>query len=299
MAYQAGAATSVADLLSALQAFCMSNGWTLRGNVLSRGACYTSVQVASDAIAMLGGTGIDGSNNLTGPGPQTTQFASPVSGRPFVYPVTYFFHALGDEVYAIAHWGVDAYTHLGFGCSPVAGLPGTGGWYCSSYWGNPVGNLNWGSEWYQGVSITYNGINGTGFFWCPGYATPGNGYVHHGLDGGAWSTVSGDYGPVPGLTAKAAGTAGPLLLRQPNQWNGESLLVPVQVYIDRTSSKMSLIASMAHIRYVVIANLQPEDIITLGSDRWRVYPFFRKGAAFVPAGQDTGYLGMAIRYDGP
>jgi len=56
---------------------------------------------------------------------------------------------------------------------------------------------------------------------------------------------------------------------------------------------------MAHIRYVVIANLQPEDIITLGSDRWRVYPFFRKGAAFAPAGQDTGYLGMAIRYDGP
>lgn len=301
MAYQAGSATTAADLLSALQTFCTSNGWTLSGSVLSKGGCFTRITVSGDGLAVLGGTGIDASNNLTGAGPATVSFNSPAGNLPLVYPVAYFFHAFGNEVYAVLNWSIDAYTLLGFGCSPAPGLPGTGGWYSGSYGGGRAGTLAWTSwaDFYQGVAVDYNGYNGTGFFWVPGYASGGNAYVHHGLDGHTWTDVTGGNNQLPSLAAKAAGFAGPLMQQGINVWNGQAPLIPVNVYIDRGSSKTSIIATIQHARYINMGNLASGEILTLGSDRWRVYPFFRKGAGYGPGGLDTGWMALAVRYDGP
>jgi hypothetical protein len=182
----------------------------------------------------------------------------------------------------------------------VPGLPGTGNWYTASYTGQRPNSLVWANTWpYQGIAIDYNGTNGTGFFWCSTYASAGNGYVHHGLDGGAWTASSGGTSsPLPQLGATPFAYAS-LLARQPNQWNGQTLLLPVQLCIDRGSSKNSLIAQLQHVRYVNIANLEPGEIITLGTDQWRCWPFYRKGTGLHPGASDSGYLGIAVRYDGP
>jgi hypothetical protein len=299
MAFQTGSANSAADLLTAIQGFCVSNGWTLSGSVLSKGNGYTQLTVAADGLSVLGGTGVDGANNLVGAGPQAVTFNTPANNTPLVYPVKYFLHVFANEVYALINWSVNAYTFLAFGCSPFPGLPGTGGWYCSSYAGNRPTNLNWSSDFYTGMAVDYNSVNSTGLFWCYGNATPGNGYVHHGLDGTTWTATKAGTGQAPATSAKTAAFAGPLMQQGINQWNGQAPLIPVHVYIDRGSSKLSIIASLLHVRYINMGNLAPEQIVTLGPDRWKVYPFFRKGSVYAPSGSDSGWMAIAVRYDGP
>jgi len=299
MAFQTGSANSAADLLTAIQGFCVSNGWTLSGSVLSKGNGYTQLTVAADGLSVLGGTGVDGANNLTGAGPTAVTFNTPANNTPLVYPVKYFLHVFANEVYALINWSVNAYTFLSFGCSPFPGLPGTGGWYCSSYAGNRPTNLSWGGDFYTGAPVDYNGSNATGLFWSYGNGSAGNGFVHHGLDGVTWSATKSGIGQAPSASAKTAAFAGPLMQQGINQWNAQAPLIPVHVYIDRGSSKLSIIASLLHVRYINMGNLAPEQIVTLGGDRWKVYPFFRKGSVYAPNGSDSGWMAIAVRYDGP
>lgn len=299
MAYQTGSAATLADLLTSLRTFCTTNGWTLAGDVLSKGTCYTRLLVVGTGIEVLGGAGIDVGNGLTTPGPAVVNCDSPLTGEPVTWPVAYHFHATGNEVYAVCNFSVTGWVYLAFGASPVAGLPGTGGWYSASLGGAAVTILSWATDYhfYTGSSIDYNDVNATGLGWCDGNASTTNTYVHHGLDAGAWSAaISANVsGPVSSACAKTSGIAGPLLVRQPNAWNGESILIPVQPYIDRTSNKTSIIADLAHARYINIGNLDPGATITLGADTWRVYPFYRKGAVLAPGTTDSGWLGLACR----
>jgi hypothetical protein len=53
----------------------------------------------------------------------------------------------------------------------------------------------------------------------------------------------------------------------------------------------------AHARFVSIANLDDQQIITLGTDKWKVYPWMRRGAAYDGL-NSSGNCGHAIRYDG-
>lgn len=297
MAYQTGSSPSLTDLLTSLRTFCTTNGWTLSGDVLSKGTCFTRLLVVGTGIEVLGGTGIDAGNALTTPGPEVVQCDSPLSGAPLTFPLTYHFHATGNEVYALCNFSVTDWVYLAFGASPVAGLPGTGGWYSASLISTP-GALGWDSTFYfyVGTNIAYNGINATGLGWCGGQGSQANTFVHHGLDALTWSAgIAGGNGVESSAVAKAVGIAGPLMLRQPNAWNGESILIPVQMYIDRTSNKTSIITDHAHARFINLGNLDPGATITLGTDVWRVYPFFRKGTVLAPGGTDSGWLGLACR----
>ena len=92
----------------------------------------------------------------------------------------------------------------------------------------------------------------------------------------------------------------PLIQRTPNTWNGEATLLPVQAYLARPSSKVSLIAELGHMRYVRIDNYNAGDIITLGADRWKVFPWWQRNAASRDGADfSSGTLGFAVRYDGP
>ena len=91
-------------------------------------------------------------------------------------------------------------------------------------------------------------------------------------------------------------------MASPSAWNGESVLVPIQVITSRPSNLWSLVGELTHARYVRLDNLEPGQLITLGPDRWKVYPFYRKDATARDGGDGidhTGTLGWAIRYDGP
>ena len=99
----------------------------------------------------------------------------------------------------------------------------------------------------------------------------------------------------------AIGSAAPHIERSPSAWNGESPLLPIQAYVWRASAKCSLVVDMRHARYLRIDNYEPGQIITLGGDSWKVYPFYRKASSARNGGigiDHTGTFGWAIRYDG-
>lgn len=298
MAYVTGTANTLADLLTAIQNACTANGWTLRGSVLSKGVCYTEVKISGTTISVRGGRGVDGSNNLTSPcDSKTGAFATIIYGHtssslkadvPFAFPARYFIHVLTapDEVYVAVNYSASWYQLMGFGASAMPGLAGTGCWYSApqapagypwlmhddgEYWATNIGT---------GLGLFAGGVSGAG--------------VDHALDSATWKTLGASRDMVS------------LMLRQPSFWNAESTLMPIRVYASRPSGFVSPVHECAHARYVSIDTLAAEQIITLGTDRWMVYPWGAKGARLTrnSSGQwvyglNTGHLGHAIRYDGP
>ena len=67
-------------------------------------------------------------------------------------------------------------------------------------------------------------------------------------------------------------------------------------------NKVRLVLEVRNARYMRIGNNDPEQVITLGPDRWKVFPFLRKNASVPDGGSvidHSGTFGWAIRYDGP
>lgn len=307
MAFITGSANGLADLLAAIQAACVANGWTLSGQVLRKGNCYSRLTVVGSDIQLVGGTGVDGSNALTLPGPQIARIGATAVPAALVFPLTYYVHIFNnpDEVYVFVNFSVSRWQWLAFGCSPAPGLPGTGSWYAaqSSTGASGSGIVNV----YTGP-VTAGGYSGGGLVsgmlfaqsgsWTNNYCC--NSYFHHGLDGGDWSKPDGASLNTIG-SVDAWVTQVPLLGRQPNVFNGETALIPIQLLAKRASTKHSLVGQMAHARYLRNDNYADGDIITLGADRWKTYPFVQKSSAGRDGGVSTtsGTFGIALRYDGP
>lgn len=251
MAYVTGSASSASDLLTALQNACTANGWALNGSVLSKGACYAQVTAVGATLQVLGGTGIDGSNALTSAGPLASRLGTQIGTDTVGWPVTYAVHVLTnpDEVYLVINYGVVCWQWLAFGCSPVAGLPGTGNWYAATAPAIPGitsitltptsgGQLANSSECSAALFAT---TMTTSF--QPGHNT----FFHHGFDGASWSTNA--VGSGPNQTAPAIlYSVGPLLARQPSLWNGEAVLLPIQPCMPRLSGKVSMAGELGHAR---------------------------------------------------
>lgn len=294
MPYVTGTANDLTALRAALFGACTANGWTLSGEVLHKGAVYVRVQVGASYLSFLGGTGIDGSNNLTGAAPYENRLASIISG--FSWPLTYsvFIGSAPDEVYFICNYNVDMYVWAAFGKSSVQGLSGTGAWVAASLTPRVYNGT---------ISISSTSTGGT--YICPalfwgviGYYNESTSYIHHGIDGRGWSNAANATN-----VASATYLSSNLLDVLPNNWNGESMLLPIQACVQRTSGgTTSLVADLAHARYMRIDNHVPGEIITLGADRWQVFPWFKKNTAARNGGigiDHTGTFGWAIRYDGP
>lgn len=303
MAYVAGSASSAADLRTAVVNACMENGWTWNNEVLNKGACYVRLQVTGSVLTVLGGTGVDVNHALTTPGPQIARLG-PVAGMTLVFPCAYeiFIGSDPDEVYLVVNSSISFYQWLAFGSSPVAGLPGTGNWYGASIPATttlgavitPTGGGSSGGSGGGTGALFWRGDNTS---YTPPFAI--STFAHHGIQdtpGAVWTNDDG----TRTSDANAVGPIQPLITSMPNQWNAETAYLPIVAYLARLSSKVSPIVQLANARYLRIDNYDPGEIITLGSDRWKVYPWWLKNAAARNGGNGhSGTLGWAIRYDGP
>ena len=143
------------------------------------------------------------------------------------------------------------------------------------------------------VSYGSRGQNSVGL--CPalfhaiGRSTPVGEFINHGLSGGTgWSTTD----------VMAAPYRAPLDFILPSTWNSEAVLLPIQAFSTvYGSAKVALVLDVVGARACRIDNFKPGNIITLGSDRWKIYPWYLKAAA--ESSTSSGRLGWAIRYDGP
>lgn len=285
MAYYSGAANDLEALRQAIFTVCTGEGWTLAGDVLHKNGLYARLQVVSSSLRLLGGTGIDGSSNLTGAAPNYVQ----IGALGISYPLTYELFLFESEVYVVLNYSVDRYQWCAWGKTTVQGAGGSGMWFGASQSSNLRDSVA------LGVGTGSTAYPCAALFW---YSSSGSAvqcvYIHHGLDGGGWGSGSSLVG--------ASHSANDLLKLLPNIWNSEAVLVPGRLLLSRPSNKYSLVAEAEHFRHTRIDNYAPGEIITIGSDRWKILPWFRKDAANRDAGSNilhSGTFGWAIRYEGP
>jgi hypothetical protein len=298
MAYVTGTATDLADLRTKILAACTANGWTLTGTVLHRGTSFATLTVTGNFLYLLGGTGESG-GALTGAAPSAARIGTLTAGmQALAWPLSYEVHVFADpdEVFVVINYSTSYYQWLAWGKSGVT-LPGTGLWFSGSIDVRTTssGGLDVAAP--SAISGSFgfrNGVSATGF--CPALfhattrsATLSGEYINHGLAGGTgWS----------GSDTESAQYRWPLDFALPSAWNSDTVLLPIQAFSTAYgSSKVAMVLDIANARAVRIDNLQPSDIITLGPDRWKIYPWYLKAAT--SSSTTSGPHGWAIRYDGP
>lgn len=310
MSYYSGTASSITALRTALLTHAQADGWALSGDVLSKAGVFFRIDETATNIRCLGCE----DNALANPAPGVVMIGRIyfVAGQPtreITFPCNYEVFGFGQEIYLIINYDTDRYQWMAFGKSTVPGLPGQGGWCGATTGGawaessmHPFGlqihgptTISTGVSWQFCGAVMFPTNSSYGAGPLPGQ----NSWCNSGLDGRGWfSDMSHDnYFGFAGLYSISE-----LLWQQPNGWNTEAALLPVRAWKHRLSFKISLIADLEHARNLRIDNLAPGDILTLGADRWKVFPWYRKNAAQRNGGNDvdhTGTFGWAIRYEGP
>lgn len=332
MAYYSGTATSITDLLSQLATALTTEGYAQNGNIFSKSTVFVEIRQATkltspytpyDRIEIRMGTGRSGTT-LTGgpPDKQMPGYAifngkfcfAPARGStyiPFTFPSTYYvlIHESPNEVYFFLNDDSTRWTYLCFGEGGAIALPGTGNWYAATSYQDNVEDTCGMPNYTRGILFGDNSFQGD-----LNSAPPHVNSVQHGLDGIDWSLMGSSVGSLsatrwentPSVSSCKIETE-VLWASQPNTWNGQSVLLRIPAYINRGDDKVSLVACTQHSRYVRIDNYNEGDVITLGSDQWKVFPFIRKNTSSrdgVPntqsvAAAHSGTYGIAIRYDGP
>lgn len=325
MAYYSGTANSVAELLTAIRTSAVTDGWTLAGSVLSKGTMHVEHTISQQGgvdrnIRIRGGT--DASMASPSPYESIGRMLNVSHSIDLAFPCFWEFHGHPQECYFVVRYSVDRYQWMAWGKSTVPGLTGVGTWVAASL-GRPIWELTSSPESYMPIRLTtdiYGSVLGGGSvgghhrraawaMWADNEAigvqsNAGIGYCHHGLDSAqnnGWSlsitnstsyrTIGHDY-------------LGALLAReQPSAWSSEAVLLPLQAYMRRSvNTTLSLIVDHEHARLVRIDNLTPDDVLTLGPDKWKVYPWHRKDIVNrngTSGGDHTGTFGWAVRYLGP
>lgn len=299
MAYYSGQVSSYQELLDVLVAACVAQGWTWADGILNKGTVYVGLAVSTTGITATGGSGKNGTS-LLNPAPTRPRLGNMHSTLNLpVFPVQYHIFLFDKEIYLIIKFNVDSFYYLAFGQSSLNLVGANGLWISASSCGAGTSNGTNGG-------VTINQITGGGGssgapspaapFWnTSNYADNwNNSVIMHGFDDVLWSSRTKNALTVSGIT--------PFQSRQPNDWNSETIFLPLNIYVDRSNNKVSLACQILNARFLRIDNHEPEEIITLGQDRWMVLPFYKKNSASRDGGliiDHTGTFGWAIRYDGP
>lgn len=306
MAFQTGSIGSASALRDTIEAFAVANGWTLGSGVLSNGDSFVKLDVVSANAHYL----------LTVQGATSSDFyGTQNTGQPGIYiedwtGATYWLFASATPclIWCAVKHGTDWYQWLGFGDAKKHGTWAGGNWYGASRWyfaGLTTGHLTDPPQ----VGMSFYGNYGAGCALFADYSSTGsiaNAYLHCDIEGGPWSAnPSNTPGHVAHLSSKggAFSTAGYWLARQPNLWNGQSMLVPFWLHMDRPDGMVSLVAEIPGLRSLRIDNYNPGEIVTVGADQWMCFPWQQKDAAHPggngPLSPTSGCIGYAVAYDGP
>lgn len=302
MAYYTGGINSYADLQAAIHDACIANGWSLSNGILSKGTAFIQLTVLSTTvpagIRMGGGTGAT-AGALTGSTPISPRLGPPTTGAwgQSSWPATFHIHVHTnpDEVFVVLNFNLTDFYWLAFGVSTLP-LQGSGLWMAGSSGKRNMGGYGSYISASEGLCSAYWACPLP--FWQSG--SDGDEYTNAVVQTGSssqWST-STSTGELMGVKPQM-----PLIARSQTVWNAESVLLPIKSYQRGVSGKIEPVLEMAHARLCRLGSLNAGEVIQLGSDRWKVYPFYKKDTSEPNGSQRTGYahsgtLGWAIRYDG-
>lgn len=324
MAYYTGTANTLNDLKGTLTLALTGNGWSQDGEILSKGGTFISLTVgAEDPLVPDTRLILSMGNSVLGGVLQDTPLSPRIgplrdgSGQynTWTWPVQYHIHVLPTEVYLLVNHDGVWWQHLAFGRSPTPGNPGTGNWLYASFPHPGRSHMNSIVEMSPdgGSMSTYRSVNRSPlpFFWTGGKdnSYPSlymNAQIHGCTDINGETKWSDREFPGFYTTASMTGvtsgpTMSPLFSLQPNAWNSESTLLPIQIFQHRLENKVSLVGELVEARFIRNDFLPDGEIVTVGGTRWKVYSAYRRNTAARNGGRSnhSGTFAIAIRYDGP
>lgn len=314
MAYQTGTASSAADLATAIRTFAQANGWSNVSQILGKNGCHVRITAPTETELK-----IEGSRNGTFVAPDLCEKYSRISLNPWPGVVTYHMVAFDspETIWVTINYGITDHAHLGFGNLAKYGNWTGGMWFHGQH-------TNWGSN--GNLYMTLDGMNrtgagesgavGCGLFWSQRDYTPfGNpsrnktSFVHCELRGEVWPAARGDGGSAYSGDLEiihCPTVINPIHRYSPNAFNGQTILTPFHLFLQNTDGHYMPIGHVDHVRFLKLTNYNPGDVIEIGPDRWKVFPWLRLDPinpdGKVPDGGglnfSTGVLGVAVRYDG-
>lgn len=298
--------------ISVIHGTVASGTITQPGRVLSKNGTFFRLGYTATNVTILGGE----NNLVANPAPNVVSVGrlwarTGQTTREITYPCNYEVFGFAQELYMVINYDVDSYQWMAFGKTTVPGIPGQGGW-CGATMGAYTGpTTETATVAPIRMDLMGGGLSNTGgpkqiapaLFWYRNTSTNlfnpecRNVWVNSNLDSHGWKWgATADYEPI------GARAIGRMLSMLPNGWNSETVLLPIRGFKERESYKASLVADLQHARYTRVDNHAPGAIITIGSDKWKLFPFYRKDLTARDAGTNinhTGTLGWAIRYEGP
>lgn len=317
MAYQTDTnIADVNALISAWAAFLTANGWTANRNAaagsgrelcVSKGSIYANMRAFDNETITINGSGtanrsgiaINGSDGYGAGDDWDRQPGYPVrsttsggdQGHALMPLITsqgpfpsYHFFAHANAAYMELEITTSAYVRLGFGALDTVGAttptgegrfyyatggshPSTGTW-ANTWLGSDVDNGSYALE-----MVPFRLADYANSSWLSGSAVRcSDGGSFNGWAGSARTDV-GTY-----LQAACAGNMASCIRDlSPNPINGVGVMESVLVCLNVANTYMAPIGEVPGIRYIDMTNYAPGEEFALGSDVWKVFPWYAKG----------------------
>lgn len=296
MPYQTGTFSSMTNLATTIKAFAVANGWTQNGDVLSKGAVYVTVvgvSASPNRVDIQGGDGETG-GVLDNPSPLTLRMNDHINhGGNIPYPGTYhlFSHSAPDCIFCVINYNSIYHQHLAFGDINKYGTWGGGPWFAATTNQSSSNASFYSIMEYCACDTSDSRSSGCFLYPC---ASVGNGTRYGSqmlcdIDGNTWlrdvwrNSSNTTYGFCGSGYAHN-------YMRKLDPTHEQPVLAPCNIIMYRPATMSSVIGDIPHVRYLRVDNYDPATIITIGSNKWMVFPHRSKG---------NSVAGWAIAYDGP
>lgn len=313
MAYQTGTVNSLPDINVTIRTFLAANGWTWdSGNsTIHKDLMFIKLFDTTNYVYYQASTALTGGDvaPYVGMGLPNTLTATPTPS-PITFPATYFAFLNGDEFYFVINYNSTLYQYVCWGKSTIDVGTGTGT-YISASLNYPRSFGAVGSQIATRADGTVPSSPSTTssapFFgqsyWAASSNNTSSDYVHTiladtGLPSNPWNIGNS-------LNSGAANIGNrymsALLAVQPNTWNGEAILLPIRCYKRLLSNKTALVLDLQTAKQCRIDNFTDKEEITVGSDTWKIFPFFqrntiqRDGPTSAADAYHSGTFGWAIK----
>ena len=311
MPYQTGQISSWADAIAVIKSFAQANGWSVSGDVIYKGDIFAAVYAGNTngnsegSVRLQGGTGQSGGALTGANGLESAFLGGPLIGDPLnSFPMNYhlFCHTSPDQISMFVNYNNVWWQCLTFGeIQKYFSVTGGQFYHAPS---NPATNACFGG---------YYGL-------CAQVLKPRAGYVHAvapfwiGDDNNDWdgSTIrlhldgkvwwrSSRHSNNDTRRVTAPDAIYPLHARSNSAWNEMTVMLPYYLVATRPESKLTPIGTISHFRHFRMDNHVAGDIVTFGSDKYKVFPWLRHTTGTYTTIEDcaSGVWGVAVEYDGP
>ena len=319
MIYSTGAAGSPTSLKATIQALATANGWTLSGaGVLYKGSSFVTFTTSTTILGISACGSTDGTLNPC----NVNNAISGTVGEWANATITITINTNPDMFICVFKYDTNRIQVLMFGdivkIHPDAFVGGNFVWAGSNSVAFAVSsgqtnvNREYGGLGQQGGAVQgiFEGGLSLDGKWTGGGEAKGLGIpfhitspydispfgslptqgIHVEIDNQIW-----DENHKVTMTNATVST----LYRSPNLYNGQAILVPINLQYKMSDNLFAYLGYLAHIRLIRIDNYELGDIITIGTDQWQVFPWMQKNATYrngnngIP--RASGTLGFAIR----